>query len=152
LVNLNTSWDVPTAGGGLLTTPYDLAIFAHTFLNGGIYDGHRILGEWTTREMMRNQIPGVPARGWGDRMVPEASWGLGWMIQGDEKWPYWTGSLQPRGTVYHQGIGASFLWLDPMNEIIGVYLTVATQADMAGTTEHNWDLDKFQNMVYAAIA
>ncbi len=149
-LNLNAFWDVPAAGGGLLSTPYDLAIWAQTFLNGGIYDGHRILGEWTTREMMRNQIPGVPARGWGDRMVPEASWGLGWMVQGDEKWPYWTGSLQPVGTVYHQGIGASFLWLDPLNEIIGVYLTIATEADME-TTEHNWDLDKFQNMVYAAI-
>ena len=83
-------------------------------------------------------------------MVPESSWGLGWMIQGQEKWPYWTGSLQPLGTVYHQGIGTSFMWIDIPNEVIGVYLTIATEFEMGGF-EHYWDLDMFQNMVSAAV-
>lgn len=148
--NINTSVARPTAAGGLLSTPMDLAIFAQTFMNGGSYNGTRILSPVTVSEMMRNQIPGVPAMGWGNRMIPEASWGLGWMIQGQEKWPYWTGSLQPVGTVYHQGIGACFLWMDLKHEVIGVYLTVATKVDFQ-TLEHNWDLDLFQNMVTAAI-
>jgi CubicO group peptidase (beta-lactamase class C family) len=149
-ININTSFDIPSAGGGLLTTTRDLAVFAQTFLNGGIYNDQRILSERSTDEMMRNQLPGIPAMGWGDRMVPEASWGLGWMIQGEEKWPYWTGYLQPLGTIYHQGIGASFMWFDRQTEVIGVYLTVATEADME-SGEHNWDLDLFQNMASAAV-
>ena len=75
---------------------------------------------------------------------------MGWIIQGEEKWPYWTGSQQPVGTVYHQGIGACFLWMDWKHEVIGVYLVVAAKVDMQ-TFEHNWDLDLFQNMVTAAI-
>ena len=150
-LNINKSFDHPWAAAGLLSTTHDLAVFAQTFLNGGAYNGIRILSEVTANEMMRNQIPGVPAMGWGGRMVPEGSWGLGWMIQGEEKWPYWTGSLQPLGTVYHQGIGASFVWLDRQHEVIGVYLTVATEVNPE-TSEHNWDLDLFQNMATAAIS
>jgi len=147
---LNDSLDIPSAAGGLLSTTADLAVWGQMFINGGTYNGTRVLSPATVREMTRNQTPGIPTEGWGGRMIPESSWGLGWMIQGPEKWPYWTGSLQPLGTVYHQGIGASFMWIDIPNEVIGVYLTIATEFDM-GVGEPNWDLDMFQNMVSAAV-
>jgi CubicO group peptidase (beta-lactamase class C family) len=150
-ITIDKTFDLPFASGGMLSTTWDMAIFAQTFMNGGIYDGHRILTSHTVSEMMRNQTPGIPAEGWGGRMIPESSWGLGWMVQGQEKWPYWGGSLQPLGTVYHQGIGASFVWMDLKHEIIGVYLTIVTEFDME-TTAQDWDLDLFQNMVTSAVA
>ncbi len=61
-----------------------------------------------------------------------------------------TGSLPLVGTVYHQGIGASFMWMDLKHDVIGVYLTIATDVN-ADMLEYNWDLDLFQNMVTAAI-
>ena len=151
LRNLDASLDVPSATGGMLSTAWDLAVFAQTFLNGGTYAGHRLLSPVTVREMTRNQVPGISCEGWGGRTVAEASWGLGWMIQGEERWPFWTGSLQPIGTVYHQGIGACMLWFDPASEVIGVFLTVVGRMDPK-TMRHSWDVDVFQNMVSTALS
>jgi hypothetical protein len=86
IININTSIDRPLAAAGLLSTPADLAVFAQTFMNGGVYKGVRILSPVTVSEMTPNQVPGVPAQGWGGRMV-EGSWGLGCIVQGEEKWP-----------------------------------------------------------------
>ena len=150
LIDLDANLDTPSAAGGMLSTTRDLAVFAQTFLNRGTYAGRRLLSRISVEEMTRNQIPGVSCEGWGWRRVPEASWGLGWMIQSEERWPYWTGSMQPVGTIYHQGIGASMLWLDPVNEIVGVFLSVAAEFDPA-TFRHSWDVDLFQNMVTIAV-
>lgn len=150
LLNIDSSFDTPSAAAGLLTTARDLAVFAQTFLDGGTYAGVRLLSDVSVREMTRNQIPGVGCEGWGGRQVPEASWGLGWMIQDQERWPIWTGSMQPLGTVYHQGIGACMLWFEPATEVIGVFLSVAAEFDPM-TFRHSWDVDLFQNMVSTAL-
>jgi len=150
LIDIDASLDAPGAAGGLLSTTRDLAIFAQTFMNGGSYAGNRLLSRVSVAEMTRNQIPGISCEGWGGRRVREASWGLGWMIQAEERWPYWTGSMQSVGTIYHQGIGACMLWLDPLNEIIGVFLSVAAEFEPA-TFRHSWDVDLFQNMVTTAV-
>jgi CubicO group peptidase (beta-lactamase class C family) len=150
LLNIDESFDVPSAAAGMLSTARDLAVFAQTFLNGGSYAGTRLLSEVSVAEMTRNQIPGIGCEGWAGRQVREASWGLGWMIQDQERWPIWSGSMQPLGTVYHQGIGACMLWFDPASEVIGVCLSVAAEFDPM-TFRHSWDVDLFQNMVSTAL-
>jgi len=136
-------------GGALFSTAGDLAIFGQTFLNGGAYGGERILSEWTTREMTRNQIPGIGCVNFYGAWISEASWGLGWMVQGDARWPYSHGILQPRGTYYHQGGSGTGLWVDALHEVVGVYLSVAYMNPQ--THEPNFEFDKFQNMVTAAV-
>ncbi len=136
-------------GNMLLSTAYDLATFGQMFLNGGSYGGVRILNDWTTREMTRNQIPGIGCVNFHGQWTPEACWGYGWMIQGDARWPYSHGILQPRGTYYHQGGSGTALWLDPLHEIVGVYLSVAFMDSV--THRPNFEFDKYQNMVTAAM-
>ena len=127
----------------------DLAVFGQTFLNGGIYDDQRILNDWTVSEMTRNQIPGIGTVSTMGSWIPESSWGLGWMVQGDAYWPWSHGTLQPRGTYYHQGATGCSLWVDPVHEIVGVYLSVV-ERDFANP-DPMWEFDKFQNMVTAAV-
>jgi CubicO group peptidase (beta-lactamase class C family) len=139
----------PSGGGGVFSTARDLAIFGQMFLNGGTYGRARILSRPGVAAMTRNQIPGVGAR-LGFTQHREASYGYGWIVASDEKWKYWDGSLQAIGTFSHPGSAGSALWVDPANEIVGVYLEVAMR--MTEHFEHLWNFDLFQNAVTAAIA
>jgi len=56
-------------GGSLNSTLDDMAVFAQMQLNGGIYNGTRILSEASVKEMRRKQIP-EPER--------NRAYGLGW--------------------------------------------------------------------------
>lgn len=131
----------------LNTTALDLARFGQMFLNQGIYRSERILSPATVHEMTRNQIPGVGVDFCG--LHDEASWGLGWAVQHDERWLWVTSSLSPKGTFYHMGAGGHLIWVDPVNEIVGVYLSVCLDINQENF-EHHWNNDLFQNMVTAA--
>lgn len=146
---LEGAWvqSAPWGNYGLNTTAMDLAIFAQMFLNTGRYGGHKYLGQAAVHEMTRNQIPGIQAA-WGGRSV-EASWGLGWMIQANNRWR-WGNSLVPVGSYSHGGAGGHLFWIDPFNDIVGVYLSVCSDVDEE-TSEHHWYADLFQNMVTAAV-
>ena len=99
--------------------------------------------------MTRNQTPGVTART-GGSTLKEASYGYGWFVSSNEKWKYWEGSLQSLGGLHHQGAGGTFLWVDPANEIVGVYFSI----DLAITPDFEplWNADLFQNVVTSAVA
>jgi len=131
----------------LSTTALDLARFGQMFLNKGTYGGERILSPASVHEMTRNQIPGVGVDFLG--FHDEASWGLGWAVQHDERWLWVTSSLSPKGTFYHMGAGGHLIWVDPINEIVGVYLSVCLDINKENL-EHHWNNDLFQNMVTAA--
>lgn len=141
--------DSPNGAGTLKSNAIDLAIFGQTYLNGGTYNGRRLLNSGTVSEMTRNQIPGIggvsPLGSW----VAEGSWGLGWMVQGNARWPWSHGALQPLDTFYHQGASGCSLWVDRQNDLVGVYLSVVLR-DMADPNPM-WDFDHFQNMVTAAV-
>jgi CubicO group peptidase (beta-lactamase class C family) len=89
----------------LFSTARDVAAFCQMFLNGGTYGGQRILNEWTVQEMTRNQIPGVGCVDYSGHWVQEASWGLGWMVQGNARWSYSQGYLTPPRDVPAPGRG-----------------------------------------------
>lgn len=139
----------PWGGSSLSTTAMDLARFGQMFLDGGVAEARRILSPKCVQEMTRNQIPGVPTDFFG-KEHGEGSWGLGWMIQGDERWRWTNSTLTPTGTFYHLGFGGHCLWVDPVNEIVGVYLSVCLDIDEEAT-EHHCPMDLFQNMVTAAV-
>ena len=141
--------DTPNGGGSLKSNAQDLATFGQMFANGGAYAGVRLLNDWTVAEMTRNQIPGVGCVSTMGSWVPEGSWGLGWMVQGDARWPWSHGMLQPRGTFYHQGASGCSLWVDPVHELVGVYLSVVNRD--FGNPDPCWEFDTFQNMATAAL-
>jgi CubicO group peptidase (beta-lactamase class C family) len=150
--NLNhpTVLDMPWGGGGMLGTARDLAVFGQTFLNGGEYGGRRLVSPASAQAMTTNQIPGIGVQMMG-HSIPEGSWGYGFMVQGNDRWPWDHGALQPIGSFYHQGMGGVSFWCDPLNEIVGVFLSVWSHFDMAKMEAH-WDFDLFQNMVTASVA
>lgn len=152
MFNLNhpVMLDMPWGGGGMLGTARDVAVFGQTFLNGGEYGGRRLVSPASAEVMTTNQIPGIGVQMMG-HAIAEGSWGYGFMVQGNHRWPWDHGALQPIGTFYHQGTGGIAFWCDPDNAIVGVFLSVWTHFDMAEMEAH-WDFDLFQNMVTAAVA
>jgi CubicO group peptidase (beta-lactamase class C family) len=141
---------IPHPGGHLFSTAADMAVFGQMFLNGGRYGANRILSPAAVQTMTRNQIPGIPATSSAGCLVPEASWGLGWMVQGSSQWKRSHGTLQSLGTYYHQGAAGVALWCDPNHDILGVFLSTIRSFD-ASSQSFDWDFDLFQNLVTAAV-
>ncbi len=140
--------EIPMPSGGAFSTARDVAVFGQTILNGGSYGPTRILSRPAVAAMTRNQTPGVPARTGGSTQK-ESSYGYGWFISSNERWKYWDGSLPSPGEFHHQGAGGTLLWVDPANEIVGVYFSI----DLAQTTDFEplWNADLFQNVVTSAV-
>jgi CubicO group peptidase (beta-lactamase class C family) len=89
--------------GGMISTAWDYAVFCQAFLNGGVYDGARIL-QPETIELMTS--PKIHIAGEGD----DASWyGYGWRLAD--------------GTYGHGGSDGTNAWIDPEREIIGLVFT-----------------------------
>lgn len=136
-------------GRMVFSTARDTAVFGQMFLQGGTYGGARILSRPAVAEMTRTQTPGIPVVV-GPTIRREASYGYGWFVRTNEKWRYWDGSLQSQGEFHHSGSGGVLLWVDPRDEIVGIYFSV----DLAITPafEPLWNADLFQNVVSSAVA
>ena len=85
--------------GGMISTAWDYAIFAQMFLNGGIYDGVRIL-EPESVELMTSPKVAISER---------TSYGYGWRITD--------------GTYGHSGSDGTNAWIDPDRGIVGLVFT-----------------------------
>jgi len=147
LETLKTPW----ANGGVLSTAMDIGIYGQMFLSRGSYEDIRILSPASVDAMTRNQIPGISSHHDDGEFFPEASWGLGWEVCADKK-AIASGSLYSLKTVSHCGAGGVFLWIDPVNEIVGAYFSVIGKPT---TTTDGYYLmarmDLFANAVTAAI-
>ena len=93
-------------------------------LNGGTYNGTRVLSNVSVKAMTTNQIPGVPDILFGHK---EASWGYGFSVICQERWPYFGGGLVPPGSVTHAGAGGIDHWVDFDNQIVGAYFEIITE-------------------------
>ena len=137
----------PHPDAGVFSTPMDMAAFCQMFLNGGRYGDARILSPATAAAMTRDQIPGVPAS-FAIFTDVEASWGYGWSISGNAKWPGWP--TFPRGTFGHSGAGAMMAWADPAHEIVGIYFSICRYKGTLEAPEPVTNVDLFVNVVSAA--
>jgi len=136
-------------GAGLHASAMDIAVFAQMHLNRGRYGDARILSAPGATVMSQDQLPGMKAKVFG---MPEraAGYGLGWLIDTHECWRYLTSTLLPRGSFHHTGAGGTNFWVDPQNEIVGVYFEVATEVTPDLETV-SWSCDLFQNVVTSAV-
>ena len=105
---------IPTsccAGGtALASTLKDYTRFAQMLLNYGQLDGVRIVGEDMIREMARQQLPKTLMSG-------VRNWGLGVRVVTDDPQ-----NLLPCGCFGWSGALGSHFWVDPVNQIVAVYL------------------------------
>jgi len=124
-----------SGGAGLSSTPIDYAIFLQMLLNGGEYNGKRILSRNVVRMMTMNQV--------GDLSLGSNKFGLGFGItteRGSSLLP------TPEGVFDWGGAFSTTYWADPQEKLIGIIyrqLWGSTQRDVA---------NKFKVLVYQAIS
>src|SRR3989304_4949675 len=110
----------------------DIAVFAQMLLNGGTYDGRRVLSSASVRAMRRNHVPeGVPVR--VELLGPDGSpvtfefsggYGYGLFPFLNTVVPYYNGGLASASSFSHSGAGGPYFWADPERDLVGVYLAV----------------------------
>jgi CubicO group peptidase (beta-lactamase class C family) len=139
----------PWGSGSVRSTALDMARFGQMFLERGGSGAGRVLSPTSVTQMTRNQIPGISAYFLHEHF-PEASWGLGWSIEGDKRYPL-RGSLDSPATFGHAGSGGIWMWVDPVYDLVGVYLSSLRNPRVAPESLSRWPTDLFMNAVTAAV-
>lgn len=146
-------------GGSVATsTAADLAAFVQMLLNRGSHNGRRILSPASVAAMTRNQVdtaipslmPWINATTGEriDRVFSGGGYGYGLFIFGSGDRFSANGSLVSLSAFGHAGNGGSYIWADPENELVGVYLSVSPRLHRDFGVVNS---DLFQNAVHAAI-
>jgi methyl acetate hydrolase len=143
-----------SGGGGLFSTGADYVRFLRMLLNGGQFEGTRILQPETVAEMARNQIGALtvgplrsttPARSNDAEFFPgmDKHWGLAGLL---------TTTAAPTGRSAGSwawaGLANTYFWLDPARRIAGLLLTqILPFCDRPAL-----DLfDQFERAIYASL-
>jgi CubicO group peptidase (beta-lactamase class C family) len=123
-----------SGGAGLSSTAYDYAIFLQMFLNGGIYNGKRILSRNSVRMMTMNQI--------GDLSVGTNKFGLGFGLVTENG----SGRMPDNANTFEWGgyFGTTY-WADPKEKIVALIMTQMVP------NSHGDLSDKYKVLVYQAI-
>jgi CubicO group peptidase (beta-lactamase class C family) len=125
-----------SGGAGLSSTTEDYAKFLQMYLNGGIYNGKRILSPHTIHTMMQNQV--------GDLWNADRYHGIGFGVVTDKGVAM--GGMGSKGTFDWGGYFNTQYFADPETGIIGL---IFKQTSGAGNgDETGW---KFRQMVFALV-
>jgi len=96
------------ASGGMITTAVDYAVFCQMFLNGGIYNGKRILKEETVKLMTAPHTKSIYTPEQASEL--KSFYGYGW-------------NVSKEGCFSHSGSDGTYAWIDPANELIVLVFT-----------------------------
>lgn len=123
-----------SGGAGLSSTAFDYAVFMQMLLNGGIYNGHRILSQRTVEMMTSGQLK--------DGMFGDDNFGLGFGITSAK-----SAAKGPRnmGTFSWGGYYGTTYWADPKAHLICLFMT-QQNPDSHGDVEQ-----KFESIVYSSL-
>lgn len=125
-----------SGGGGLSSTALDYAIFMQMLLNGGIYNGKRILSPTTIRLMTTNQYDKI------NQEWPENQMGLGFGVYDERGVKNIAISV---GSYDWGGMFSSSYWIDPTEKIVGqLFLNQLPNS-------HEEIHKKFKILTYAAV-
>lgn len=126
-----------SGGAGLSSTPEDYAKFLQMYLNGGIYNGNRMLSSHTIKTIMTNQVGDLLGNGGKD-------YGLAFGLV-DEKGVQ-LGGIGSLGTFDWGGYFNTQYFADPETGLIGL---IFKQTSGAGNgDETGW---KFRQMVFTLV-
>ena len=121
-------------GAGLVSTIKDYAIFLQMMVNGGEYNGHRLLSRHTVDIMTKNQI--------GDIFFGDNKFGLGFGITTEK------GSLklgESVGNFWWGGFFGTSYWGDPKEKIVALLFI------QQWPFSHGELSDKYKVLVYQAL-
>lgn len=130
----NTKNTYFSGGAGLSSTMFDYAVFLQMLLNGGEYNGQRILSRHSVRMMTMNQIGDIP--------FGANKFGLGFDIiteKGSAKGP------AQQGTFSWGGAFSTTFWVDPKEKVVALFYKQLWN-DPAGETA-----EKFRVLLYSAM-
>jgi len=129
-----------SGGGGLVSTTMDYARFCQMLLSGGNLDGVRIIGRKTLELMASDHLnPKVAIK--GTLLTPGHGFGLGFAVRTSAGIASFPGSV---GQFFWSGMGGTFFWIDPKEELFAVFMSQAPgQRDYTRTL--------MRNLVYAAL-
>jgi CubicO group peptidase (beta-lactamase class C family) len=120
---------------GLFSNAYDLAVLAQMWLNGGTYGGRRYISESTVKLFTGFQ--------------EESHRGLGFDKPSKQSI---IGNGAPKESYGHTGFTGTCVWVDPINEIVFVFLS-----NRVHPNQKNWMINKLKirqkihSVVYEAI-
>ncbi len=123
-----------SGGGGLSAPIMDYAIFLQMLLNGGEYNGVRLLGHNTVRMMTMNQV--------GDLSLGDDKFGLGFGIvteKGSANTP------AQAGTFSWGGAFSTSYWVDPKEKMILLFYRQLQSSSHGDVTE------RFRALTYQAL-
>ncbi len=126
-----------SGGAGLSSTAKDYAVFLQMYLNGGVYNGVRLLSRTTVELILANQIGKV----WGD--ATEKDFGLAFSVlteTGQNK-----GGQGSAGTFEWGGYFNTQYFADPKEKIIGI---IMKQTQGSVKDETGW---KFKQLVFQSV-
>jgi CubicO group peptidase (beta-lactamase class C family) len=135
-----------SGGAGGLSTASDYLRFAQMLLNGGEIDGVRVLSRSTIKLMTSDHLGNRIAAPFqpGELLLgtPGYTFGLGFAVrQGDGV----AGVHGSAGEFMWAGYAGTFFWVDPKEELIGIYMTQAPSPIRA------YYRKMFKALVYQAI-
>ena len=111
-----------SGGGGLQSTAADYLRFCQMVLNDGELDGVRLLGRKTAELVTMSHVP-------PDWLAPKRTgtgFGLGFSVVTNVADTHTVGSL---GTCSWGGMASTTFWIDPVEELIGIFMTQLVGAD-----------------------
>jgi CubicO group peptidase (beta-lactamase class C family) len=102
--------NIPSTGGGLDSTVFDVIRFGNMMLNKGTLDGVRILGRKAV-ERMTTIVVDYPNKCWGAN-EKERYYGIGFDMRNGPPFTF------SHGTYGHEGAGACSMYVDPKEELV----------------------------------
>jgi len=132
----------PSGGAGLVSTTSDYLRFGQMLLNGGELDGTRLLSRKTVELMTANHLADelLPMH-FGPDPMPGMGYGLGFGVCLDVAQ---SGILGSQGRFGWDGAAATYFWVDPKEELIGLMMLQLFIGEVPIE-------DLFQNLAYQAI-
>ncbi len=127
---------LPSGGGGLYSTASDYFRFAQMLLNGGELNGKRLLKK-TSVDMMRTNVLSAEVlngdNGIGQaRFSPAQGFGYDFAVVLD---PEGAKRQVGKGSYWWWGIGGTWFWIDPTNDLIGIGI-IQRRGGVPGAANH----------------
>ncbi|MCL1035886.1 beta-lactamase family protein [Shewanella submarina] len=99
-----------SAGGGLVSTAQDYANFVGMLLNGGEFNGKRILSNELLTKMLSSHTQGLDTH-FLPRIYENVGFGYGLAVEQAQH------GLRPQGSFFWAGMGGTLFWGDPHNDL-----------------------------------
>ncbi len=129
----------PSGGGGLFSTAMDYARFCEMLLQGGQFNGVRLLAPRTVEMIRTNYVNPDPLK----TMPPGTGWGMDFQIVTDAAA---AGESVSNGAYSWFGIAGTWFWIDPVRDLAFVGMV---QHQNLGTTRPIHAMSR--SLVYQAI-